>query len=210
MPDISFEEGKLWGEGRDPTLKKEGLRGLNDERLGRLLRALSTTAGVYREALRSANCPPLYPGTDRTEEEFEARAHKSEKFHRLMDAKDGFIGTTIAKAIEFSNIDANAMAMYSKTAVFKEDEPVLYWEHWGTDDLDDPSRDSVEFQMFVGLNDHLQTEAGKKLAHNVLVDVLDGSTISPSGVPSGARTFGTLVPEVFEPFIKQVDPSPAP
>lgn len=204
MAETYYEEGKLWGEDRDPTLKWEGLRGLDDERLGKLLRALGKTASVYREAERSGHCPPFEFGAeqDYSEEAEEARRKAYDRFVRHINVVDGHIGKVITGVIDYSNLDPNRMAMYKKSAIFKEGEPVLYWEHWGTDDLDDPGRDPVEFQMFVGLNGHLQTEAGRKLAHNILDTVLDGSMISPQGVPSGMSTFGTVPKEVFAPFVR--------
>lgn len=213
MAVVPFEEGKLWGEDRDPTLKWENLRGLDDERLGKLLRALGRAAAVFQEAERSANCPSINLmdlDKEKTEEEREAEDQRREKSQMHISRVNGFIAKAITGVIAYSDIDPNAMVMQNKSAIFKNGEPVLYLENWQTGDLHEPDRKFVELQMFVGLNDHLQTDAGKKLAHNALGAVLGGSFLSFSGVPSAAMgTLGTVPEEVFAPFARETERSQA-
>jgi hypothetical protein len=200
--ELSYDPGKLWGDRRDPTLQRESVKGLDDARLGRLLRGLGRTGAVYREAERSAHEPPELSRDDRSDETFEERLRQSKEFHRHVNLVDGLIGATLVDVVAFANTDPNRWAMYSRDAVFKEGQPVLYYEHWGTEDLDDPGRDSVELQRFIGINGHLATEAGKTLAHSILDEVLDGGGMSPGNVPTGSATFNTVPKEIFVPFIR--------
>lgn len=188
----------------EPIIEWISLRGMEDAKLGKLLRALGKTGAIYRETERAAHCP-----SDTISRERGSEAYHQEyvKFRSHLDKVDAYIGQVLTGAIQYANIESKRIAMYYHTAIFSDGEPVLYWEHWGTDDLDDPGRDPFEFQRFIGLGGSLQTDAGKKIAHSVLSSVLeDGyATISPSEVPNNAQTFGTAPPELFAPFVSKTD-----
>ena len=202
MAGLSYDPGVLHGERRDPSLQWERVRGLDDLRLAKLAKALVKTAASYREHERSRLCPP----DDYRDQSDEAYAERSKAYNRFCDRINGidnFIGQKVVSMIGESDSNPNRVAMYSKSAIFQHGEqPLLYVEHWGTTDLDDSDRDAHEIQMFVGLNGHLKTDIGRRLAHSVLDSIFDGTMMSESEIPGDLATFGTVPREVFEPFIR--------
>ncbi len=211
MTDSTYEAGNIY---RDPSLEVVSIRVIDDARLGKLCRAMGKVASDYLEQIREKHGPNLLSDLSSprqfSAEDLEKRVQDSEKFNRRLNTAKEFIGRKIMDIIGESNRDPQRMAMYSKTAVFRDGEPVLYYEHWGTTDLDDSDRDPVEIQMFVGLNKHAETDVGKKLVDSVLGDILDENwgKMSPKDVPSEMSTLGTIPKELFEPFIRQETSSP--
>jgi hypothetical protein len=180
----------------DSGYTAESVYRLDNEDLGKLLRALGGVASIYREFKRAgifAEPRTWTVGLDGLTDNEKRRAE--------VDIVDAEIGKFLFSVIEYANIEANSLVMHEKRVAFKNGEPILYWEFWGTGDLDDPSRAEYEIQKFIGLNGALDTDEGAAIARGILDDLLDGSTLLPRDIPSEFDTLGTVPQHILDEFI---------
>lgn len=201
------QPGLIWGENRDTRLETYGVRSMGDERFGKLIRAL----GQAVDDLIVAKIPDLgsfptrsaVPDAVERERILESQRKARQKHVKLQNQH----AQQLREIINFANMDPRAPAMYAKEAVFENDTPVLYFEYWGTEDLDEPDRDSVEFQALVGLNGYMDRSEGPVLVRSVIEQIYDTYTgwgparMSAHSVPGELATLGTIEPVVFEPIV---------
>jgi hypothetical protein len=174
----------------------EYLHTLDDANLGKVLRALGLVASDYREFKRDE----IY-AEPKTWTEDEFGRSESERKRAAVDSIDAQIGKFLFSVIESANIHPNSLVMHQKKAAFLDGTPILYWESWTTDDLDDPTRAPIEIQKLIGLNGSLETETGAAFAHLVVESQLDGAKIAPEDALSELDTLGTVPQDILEEFI---------
>jgi hypothetical protein len=201
LDELGYVPGMVVGEHKDPGLLWVPVMGMEDARFGRLCRAMGDVTSRFVQAEHTAHQPPMLDHGAASDEQFDAHRKELARFHESMRTLKVFTGDKLREMITYSSITSDYPALYSKTAIFRVDEPVLYFEHWGTEDLDEPGRDPVEIQMFVGLNGYTQSLIGNVTAHNVLRSLVGDHGISRSAVPDRLKTLGTVNQLVFDPFI---------
>lgn len=204
MTDHEYKPGKLWGEDRDRSYELKSVHGVDDETLGKLCRAMGRLAAGYREKERQKALPHhMRLDSDAavdSDDKFGKRQEDYRRFSSRMKLVDEVVNEQLFKVVERSLIDPKKFAMISTTVLLKDSEPVLYYEHWGTDDLDDPAMDSVEVQAFMSFDGFVQTEEGAYVAFQVLDNLFECYSMSEKGIPGDMETFGSAPKEVFEPM----------
>ncbi len=202
LDELPYIPGAINGDKKDPNLLWVPVRGISNTRLGALLRGMGSVIGRYVQAEHTKNLPaPINWAKEVTPSTTTQHSYSTRRFSEHMRTVKVFAGDKIREIIAEADADAERPALYNKTAIFAQDVPVLYFEHWGTEDLGEPERDPVEIQMFVGLNDYTKTQIGNFTAHGVLKRIVGDFGMSRSSVPDHDHTFGTVNPQLFEPFV---------
>ena len=118
-----------------------------------------------------------------------------------MNNIDRVVASHMFKLVERSLIDPDEFTMISTRTLFRNDEPVLYYKHWGTDHLEEPDRDSEEIQAFMSFDGFVNTEEGKYATFQVLDMLFEETSMSEENIPSGLETLNSVPREVFEPMM---------
>jgi len=205
LDDLPFIPGAINGEKKDPNLIWVPVMGISDKRLGALLRGMGAVTARYVQAEHTEHLPPMINWEEATEDSLAAHRRQSSKFTDRMRIVKVFAGDKIREIISDASMDPSRTALYNKTVIFGQDEPLLYFEHWRTDDLGEPDRDPVEIPMLVGLNDYAKTGIGNFTAHGVLKRIVGDYGMSRSSIPDRDHTFGTINPQLFEPFVRPTE-----
>jgi hypothetical protein len=205
LDELGYVPGTVTGERRDPSLQWVPVMGMGNAPLGALCRAMGEASSRYLRQEQREHLVPMIDFGTATDKDLARHRRDLERSHDQMTTLRLFAAEKITEMITYSGIESEYPALYSKTAIFRAHEPVLYFEHWGTEDLDEPESDPVEIQMFVGLNHYTKTGVGIVTASGVLRELVGDSGMSRTMVPDRLKTFGTINPQLFEPFVRPAE-----